>query len=186
MRLDSNIRSWLGQYRFMKEMKRMKRKPEVVNFDEALKIGLLYDATDERDSDTVKNYVKSVRANYKKDIIAMGYIDRKAPQKSQYAQFGLDFFTRKDLNFQMIPVNPIVKNFINEKFDILINLNSGKCFPLQYISAMSKARFRVGRYSNGNAVFFDMMIKLKGEPAIRTVIEEIEHFLRLINRHESK
>jgi hypothetical protein len=186
MRLDKNIRSWFGQYRFMKEMKRVKRKPEVVSFDEAVKIGLLYDATDERDSEVVKNYVKNVRANYKKDIIAMGYIDRKTPLKSQYAQFGLDFFTRKDLNFQMIPVNPIVNNFINEKFDILINLNSGNCFPLQYISAMSQARFRVGRYSNGNTVFFDLMIKLKGEPAIRTVIEEIEHFLRLIKKHESQ
>jgi hypothetical protein len=86
----------------------------------------------------------------------------------------------------MIPVNPVVKNFINEKFDILINLNSGKCFPLKYISALSKARFRVGRYNSQNAVCFDMMIKLHGEPTLKTVVEEIENFLRLINRHESK
>ena len=182
MLINKNIRVWLGQHRFMKEMKRINRKPEIVSFDEATKIGILYDATDEHDSDSVKNYVKNVRANYKKDILAMGYVDKKALHKSQYAQIGLDFFTRKDLNFQMIPVNPVVNNFINENFDILINLNSGKCFPLRYISAMSKARFRVGRYSSSNTVYFDMMVKLKGEPPLNTVIEEIEHFLRLIKK----
>ena len=185
MIINKNIRSWLGQHRFIKDARTVFRKPEVVNFDEATKIGLLYDATDVRDSETVKNYIKNVRAKYKKDILAMGFVDKKSLDKSQYAQFGLDFFTLKDLNFQMIPVNPVVSNFINEEFDILINLNSEKCFPLRYISAMSKARFRVARYSNENnnsRVYFDMMVKLSGEPALKTVIEEIEHFLRLIKR----
>ena len=182
MLVSRNIRVWLGHQRFINEMKKINRNPEIVSFDEASKIGILYDATDERDSDSVKNYIKNIRANFKKDILAMGFVDRKETHKSQYAQFGLDFFTKKDLNFQMIPINPIVNNFINEKFDILINLNSGKCFPLRYISAMSKARFRVGRYSSSNTIYFDMMIKLNGEPPIRTVIEEIEHFLRLIKK----
>ena len=182
MLINKNLRVWLGHNRFMKEMKKIVREPEIVSFEEAGRIGILYDATDERDSDSVKKYIKEIRANYKKDILAMGYVDKKETHKSQYAQFGLDFFTRKDLNFQMIPVNPIVINFINNDFDILINLNSGKCFPLRYISAMSKARFRVGRYSNNNTIYFDMMVKLHGEPPIRTVIEEIEHFLRLLKK----
>ena len=182
MLLNKNIRIWLGHQRFLNEMKRIERKPEIVSFDEAVKIGILYEATDERNSDSVKSYVKIIRSVYKKDVLAMGYVDKKETHKSQYAQFGLDFFTRKDLNFRMIPVNPIVNNFIDEKFDILINLNSGKCFPLRYISAMSKARFRVGRYSSSNTVYFDLMIKLKGDPPIRTVIEETEHFLRLIRK----
>ena len=184
MRIDKNIRAWFGQQRFLKEMKKVKRIPEVVSFEDANKIGLLYDATDEKDSEVIKNYIKSIRSNFKKDILAMGYVDRKKLHKTQYSQFGLDFFTRKDLNFQMIPVNPVVNNFIEEEFDILINLNSGKCFPLRYICAMSKARFRVGRYSNSNSLDFDMMVKLIGEPALRTVLEEIEHFLRLIKKHE--
>ena len=182
MLLNKNIRVWLGHNRFLKEMKRTIRKPEIVNFEEASKIGILYDATDERDSDSIKNYIKNVRSVYKKDILAMGYVDKKLTHKSQYAQFGLDFFTRKDLNYRMIPVNPVVKNFINEKFDILINLNSGKCFPLRYISAMSKAKFRVGRYSSTNTIYFDLMVNLEGDPPIRTVMNEIEHFLRLIKK----
>lgn len=182
MRLSKNIRARLGQMHFRKELKKLKLKHEIVGFDEALKIGMLYDATDERDYEMVKAYVKTVRSNYKKDILAMGFVDKKELPQSQFAQYGLDFFTRKDLNFKMIPVNPIVDNFIKEKFDILVNLNSGKCFPLRYISAMSNARFRVGRYSKSNTDCYDMMVKLTGEPPIKTVIEEIEHFLKLLKK----
>ncbi|MBL0032476.1 MAG: hypothetical protein IPP27_09975 [Bacteroidetes bacterium] len=84
----------------------------------------------------------------------------------------------------MIPVNPIVQNFIKEKFDILINLNSGKCFPLQYIAAMSHARFRVGRYLRNATDSYDMMVQIKGEPAMKVVIDEIEHFLKQLKKAE--
>jgi hypothetical protein len=182
MKLSKNIRTRLGQYRFMKDIRKSGQKREVVSFDEADKIGILYDATNEKDYETVKAYLKTVRANFKKDIHALGFVDKKNLPATQYAQFGLDFFSRKDLNFSMIPVNPIVDNFIKEKFDILINLNSGKCFPLRYISAMSHSRFRVGRYSRNHMICYDMMVQLKGEPPLKTVIEEIEHFLRLLKK----
>ncbi len=182
MLLNKNIRVWLGNQRFLRDVKKVERKPGIISFDDAMRIGILYDATDERDSDTVKNYIKTVRANFKKDIMALGYVDRNAVGKNQYAQVGLDFFTKKDLNFSMRPTNPIVSNFINEEFDILINLDYGKSYPLRYISGLSKARFKVGRYNNSNSVYFDMMVKLTGDPPIKTVIEEIEHFLRLIKR----
>ena len=182
MQISKGIRTRLGQYRFVKEMKKIHRKPEIVNFNEAAKIGLLYDATDVRDSETIKNYVKTLRSNSKKDVLAMGFIDRKKPEASQFAQFGLDYFSRKDLSFQMIPSDPIVHNFINEKFDILINLNIGKSFPLRYIAACSKAKFKVGCFSQSNTESLDMMVKLDAGTPLKTIIEEIEHFLKIIHK----
>lgn len=178
------IRSHLGQMHFSKELKKVRLKREIIGFDEANKIGILYDATEEKDYEVVKSYVKSIRGTYKKDILAMGFVDKKNLPAAQFAQYGLDFFTRKDLNFKMIPVNPIVQNFINEKFDILINLNSGKSFPLRYISAMSNARFRVGRYLKSATDSYDMMVQITGEPGIKSVIEEIEHFLKKLSKQE--
>jgi len=115
-----------------------------------------------------------------KEILALGYVDRKALPSNQFAQYGLDFFTRKNLNWQMIPDFPIVTNFINEQFDILINLTNNKCFPLRYIAAVSHARFRVGRFDKKNIICYDMMIQVKGEPGIKSFIEEVEIYLRQI------
>ncbi|TAH41527.1 MAG: hypothetical protein EYC69_07780 [Bacteroidetes bacterium] len=180
MSLSRNIRSRLGQLRFLKEVQKHTYKAEVIGFDTASSIGILYDATNERDYEAVKAYVKTVRGQYKKDILAMGFVDKKKLPPAQFAQYGLDFFTRSDLDFRLIPNNPIVKNFIEQKFDILINLNNGSCFPLRYIAALSKSRFRVGRYDSKSTSCYDMMLNLKGEPAIKEVIEETEHFLRKI------
>jgi hypothetical protein len=181
MSISKKIRVKLGNFRFLNEVKNLKRRPEVVGFTEAKKIGLLYDATDQYNFEVVKAYVKNVR-NQQKDILALGYVDKKQLPQNQFAQFGIDFFTRKQLNWQMIPTTTIVRNFINEKFDILINLNNGKCFPLQYIAAVSQARFRVGRFDKKNVQCYDMMIDTKGEPGIKDFIEEVENYLRQIKK----
>lgn len=179
MKISKKIRTTLGNYQFLQQVKKLKHKREVVGFDDAKKIGLLYDATDDYNYEVVKQYVKSIRSQ-QKDILALGYVDKKVLPANQFAQYGLDFFTRKNLNWQMIPDNPIVTNFINEKFDILINLNNNKCFPLRYIAAVSNARFRVGRFDKKNMICYDMMIHLKGEPGIKNMIEETENYLRQI------
>ena len=77
MKLRKAIRAKLGHMHFMKELKKVQFKRDVVGFNEAGKIGLLYDATDEKDYEVVKAYVKNVRGNLKKDILAMGYVDKK-------------------------------------------------------------------------------------------------------------
>lgn len=181
MMLSRKIRTQFGKYCFLKELKKFSREPEIVNFDQATSIGFLYDATLESDTEVIKNYTRNLRSNSKKDVLAMGYVDKKKPHKSQYAQFGLDFFTRKDLNFIMIPVDPSVQNFIEKKFDILVNVNSSNSFPLQYISALSNAKFKVARFQNKKEDAFDMMIKIDNEAPLKTVLEEIEKYLRLIH-----
>src|SRR5689334_19187447 len=117
-----------------------------------------------------------------KDILALGYVDKKQLPQNQFAQFGIDFFTRKQLNWQMIPNTTIVRNFINENFDILINLTSHKCFPLRYITAVSKAKFRVGRFDKKNVMCYDLMIQTSDDTGIRDFIEEVENYLRQIKK----
>ena len=181
MKLYGKVRSALGRYSFKKELKKINNVHETVGFDEAKKIGILYDATEESDYEVVKEYVKRIRAEYKKDILAMGFVEKKKLPHSQFAQYGFDFFCLKDLDFRMIPNDPIVTNFINERFDILIHLQIQPCFPLQYIASLSQARFRVGRYKKNHVASYDMMINMKGNPGIKQVIEETEHFLRKLN-----
>lgn len=185
MKLTKKIRAKLGQLKFQNDLQKIKMKHEVVSFDEAVKIGLLYDATDERDYEVVKAYVKQIRSTYKKEILALGYVDKKVLPPGQFAQYGLDFFTKKDLDFRLIPKDPIVQNFINEKFDILVNFNSGKCFPLHYISAMSHARFRIGRFDRRYMNCYDMMVQITDDPPIKNVIEEIQVFLRQLRSQNS-
>ncbi|MCC7232962.1 MAG: hypothetical protein IT242_08475 [Bacteroidia bacterium] len=164
----------------MKAASRQLHRRKIIGFDEAVRIGYLYDATDERDYETVKSYIRNLRSQFKKDVSALGFVDKKSLPPSQFAQFGIDFFTRKDLDYRLIPSHPVVQNFIREPFDVLVNLAQGDCFPLRYISVVSHATFRVGRYDHRNLQSYDMMIHIEGNPDIKTVLEQSEIFLKQI------
>ena len=66
-------------------------------------------------------------------------------------------------------------------FDILINLNIEKCFPLKYISAKTKAKFKIGRYDKKNAAYCDMMISTEENISLGKFIEQLLHYLNLLN-----
>ena len=175
----------IGNTVFQQRLRLQQKQTQVVSFNDAKKIGLLYDATEDSDYETVKQYVKALRTDHK-EVSALGYVDKKELSRNQFAQLGLDFFTRKDLRWTMIPDSLEVKNFIREPFDILINLNEGNCFPLNYITAMSKARFRIGRYNKNHIHNFDMMIEAGNSTSLSNFIKEADKYLRIItNKNEN-
>src|SRR4030095_7093583 len=112
----SAFRNILANLRFKRELVENKVGHQTVSFDAAKKIGLLYDATEQKDFEIVKEYVKSVRSR-QKEVLALGYVDKKELPQNQFAQLGLDFFTKKDLNWQRFPQSLEVSNFIKQPFD---------------------------------------------------------------------
>ena len=173
------IRKALAGYRLRRELNENKNGHQTVNFDAAKKIGLLYDATDMKNFEVVKDYVKEVRSK-QKEVLALGFVDKKVLPQNQFAQLGLDFFTRKNLNWQLFPDSLEVKNFIREPFDIVVNLSDNTIFPLRYIAAVSKAKFRVGRFDTSSLPCYDMMIEAAPETDLKQFIRQAEDYLRKI------
>ncbi len=173
------FRNAIADYRFRREVTENKNGHETVNFDAAKNIGLLYDATEPGNFEIVKEYVKDIRSR-QKEVLALGYVNKKVLPMNQFAQLGLDFFTRKNLNWQLFPVSKEVSNFIKEPFDIVLNLSDNNIFPLRYIAAVSKARFRVGRFDISSVPCYDMMIEAKPETELKQFIKQAEDFLRKI------
>jgi hypothetical protein len=180
MNLNKRIRIAIGRYLFKNKLKGIKRKSAVISLADARKIGILYNATNMKHYELVKQYVKDLRTRFQKDVLALGFVDKKELPPMQFAKLGLDFFTKTSLNWHMIPHHPIVNNFINSDFDILISLNTEKCFPLQYVAAFSKARFRIGIFDGTNTSSFDMMIDTGDDKSLKNLISHINHYLHKI------
>jgi hypothetical protein len=157
-------------------MRGHQREQRSVPFSEAKTIGILYDATSERDYELVKKFVKEIREQ-KKDVIALGYYNAKELPDTRFVKLGLDFFTKKSLNWHMKPHHTAISNFINVKFDILINLNIEKNFPLKYIFAKAKAKFKIAKYDKKNSVYCDMMIHTEESVSLGKFIELVVHYL---------
>ncbi len=183
MGVNKGVRHKIANYLFLRELKNQKRNFHSVTFDEAKKIGILYEATSDHHYELVKQFVKDIRSQ-QKEVLALGYVDRKELPAMRFAKLGLDFFTRKSVNWKLKPQDIHVQNFIDGDFDILINLNTEKCFPLKYISAMTKARFKIGKYDPRNLPFCDMMIQSGEHTGLKEFIEQVNHYLKLL-KHDS-
>jgi hypothetical protein len=179
MSFKKRVRLAVADYVFRKKIKALERPHQSVSLAQADKIGIIYDATDEKDYEVVTQYLRFLR-NKQKEVKTLGYVDSKKLPQNQFAKLGIDFFTNRHLNWALIPTHPLVANFINEKFDILINLSINKCFPLQYISAVSKAKFRIGRYESRHVHYYDLMINIQADFTLKEFIEQIDHYLNLV------
>ena len=152
-----------------------KRKKMLFDFASAKYIGVLCSSLDEVNTAHLRNFLYYLsQKGIKYSVI--GYFDGKdIPENFLYWK-EMDFITRKDLNFFFIPVSPTVDKFINEPFDMLINCNVTRFFPVEYISQLSVARCKVGTMSEDESCY-DLMIDIKKNQTIEYFLKNLEIYL---------
>ena len=74
-----------------------------------------------------------------------------------------DFFTPKETGFLGLPKSETVESFLNEDYDILIDLSITEQIAVQYIVALSKAPMKVG-WSSSQHNYYDLMIDISKQP----------------------
>jgi uncharacterized protein DUF6913 len=173
---NKGMRHKLASYLFYKEHARKVSSGSVVSLDDAGNVGILYDATDDNNYELVKTMVKDIRALHK-DVLALGYYNATMLPQSRFIKLGLDYFTKKSLNWKMIPKSKIVSNFIANDFDILICLNNNKNVPLKYVASLSNAKFKIGRYDKNNTNIYDFMISVDENFDFKSLIKQTMYYL---------
>jgi hypothetical protein len=181
--MNPKFRQQIGNYLFQKELKRTGRTAEIIPFTKVKTIGILYNATSDQDYEIIKNYVRDLRSKAK-EVLALGYVDSKKLPENRMMKLGLDFFTRKALNWKMKPGSTIVNNFISKDFDILICLNPENDLPLKYLSVFTKAKFKIGRYDRQNTRILDFMLSVEETTGLPGLIEQVNHYLNIIKNDQ--
>lgn len=176
--MKKTFRHKIGRYLFLREFKNNRHNKGLVPFQLAKSIGILYDSTNEKHFEIVRKYVKTMREQDHKEVLALGYYDEKELPPMRFSKLGLDFFTRKDLNWYFKPVAPVVKNFIKHEFDILLDLHTGNSIPFRYIVASSNACFKIGKYEQRALPFYDFMLSVSDNLSFSQFIEQINHYLK--------
>ena len=181
MKMAKNgLRNKISGFLLNREIQRKRRtKGKSVTFNTAKSIGILYDATDDHDYELMKAYVRNLMS-YSKDVVALGYYNSMELPNTRFMKLGLDFFTKKSLDWRMRPSNPIVNNFINRPIDILILFNTNRCIPLMYIAHEVKAGFKIGRYDKNMTGVLDFMVKESNPIQLKELITNVNHYLMLI------
>lgn len=171
-----NLQIKLHHRQFSKALQGIKHKRVSVDFKHAQTIGLLFDATELVDRELVLKFAEDLEKSGKK-VHLLGFFKQKSgTENSSFASFNL-----KSLDFKWLPTkSKDVQDFMQRELDILINLSLVETEPLEYISAFSKAKFRVGP-STQRTECYEMMIDLENKTNIKSFIKQVVLFLETMN-----
>ncbi|MBI2968006.1 MAG: hypothetical protein HYY40_09355 [Bacteroidetes bacterium] len=175
-----DIKLLFGNLVYRNRLAKSKRTRKVYNFDQAHSIGIIYDATDKDNYEKVKAFVQYLK-DQKKQVRSLGYFSTRYPGYIFHPKLEFSSFSVKNVNFFLIPGGIEVRNFMNEEFNILIDLNMNNSFPLQYICGLSKANFKVGITGNGHDIY-DMMIHIEKKKTLENLLDQVKKYLNMINK----
>jgi hypothetical protein len=178
------IRFRIGNYYFRKDILSLKRKKVTTNLGKAKYIGILYTVGDEKQYQTICEFVKTLQ-DERKEIKAIGFVNNKNIPHYCYPKLAYDYFTSKNLNWYLKPSTHFINDFIKKDFDMLIDLSIDSCFPIQYIGGLSKAKFKVGRYGINPLNFYDLMLEVDEKIKLGDYIKYITHYLTILNSNKN-
>ena len=181
MSVIQDIKNFAGNYALSQEVKSLRRNKMFLNLEEAKTIGIVFDATENENFELVKKYITYLK-DLKKRVKAIGFFNMKGTPPMAYSKLEYDFFSLKDLSWNNIPNNIYVKNFIEDHFDILLDLNMKDSFPLKYISSLSRAKFKVGKSSKWNSSIFDLMLDIDASKNLKYFLKNLDTYLFIINK----
>ena len=180
MGLIDNIKKKYALRQIKNDAKNNSRKKVAVNIDEAKTIGIAFEFTTNEDFELLKKYVLYLR-ELKKKVKAIGYYSTKEEPNISYSKVDYDFFGKKSHNWYGKPTDHIVTNFIEEEYDIFLDLNVHDESVLTYIAAMSKAKFKLGRFEEGDYIH-DMLFESPKEKGLKFFLRQVDTYLAMINK----
>jgi hypothetical protein len=176
-----NIRNKAGDYLLLKQYPAYSRKRTIMNIDSAGSIGIIYCGDNPDDVELIKNYVQTLR-NMGKQVKSLGFIHVKQLPLGLNGSMMHQYFALKELSWYFKPSSQFINNFVNDEFDILMDFGIPSQLPILFISSMSKAKCKVGRYLEKYVDFYDVMIEADETKNLDYVVKTTHNYMMLLNK----
>ncbi len=176
------IKRKIGLFNLNRRLKKVNRKVRTHNFKTAQTAGILFNSPDENSFEAIKNFMSFLAQNELK-VIALGYIPSKRIPENYLMRKGFNFYSKSDLNWYYKPKNEMINQFIDQEFDILFDLSVKDYFTVHYVGSLSKASFKIGRQTENG--YHDFLIDINKNNTVDYLIEQIKHYLGLLNNVNS-
>ncbi len=170
MKIVEDFKHFIGKRAINKKVARTKRVVKVCNLNNAKTIGIIFNANHIISYEIIKDFTKHL-SEKGIDYNALGYVNDKELIDHYLYRKGFDFITKAQLNWYYKPSGSVVDDFVKKPFDILISLSLEKSFPIDYIVAASKAKFKVGKLIE-NVSYTDLMIDMEKENQVMHNLHE--------------
>ena len=186
MELFRKLRVRAGRSMLSGKMAKTTRKPYYINFYNIKSIGIVWDASRSEDFTKLSKFYQKM-SELNKEVKIFGFYPGQTLPDQYVAIRFLTCLKKREVDFFYRPVTSETHSFIKTKFDVLIDINFEKQFPLVYITSLSEAGLKVGLADlNPESSPFDLMISLKSPVNIDSYLEQVLYYLEMINSESVK
>ncbi|MCH7658583.1 MAG: hypothetical protein IIB05_09740 [Bacteroidetes bacterium] len=184
MKIFLKLQLAFGDFVLKRKLKHFRRIIKVHNFKTAKRIGIIFNATKQEDYRQVSGFIKDIlEIGIGMEVKVLGFVNNKDVPNEYLLKKNFSYFLKRSLNWYRKPVNSEVERFLTEKFDILIDFSLNNDYLFNYIMALSPSRFKVGKFREPNN-YYDFMISINKDKDLKYFIEQVRHYLEMINRPE--
>ena len=144
------IKEIIAHRKLTKIISNIERSPVFPNINKVKSIGVIWQPTQKEAFQYLKSYFN------REQVIFRGFCVFEAITNPHQ---DANTLTVKDLDFWGLPKKEKVDEFINIRFEVLFNIALEDNLVLDYITALSQARFKIGSSTNANN-YFDLNINI--------------------------
>jgi len=174
----NSLRLKISRFFLERNLKKNNRKIETCPLDRAKTVGVSFVVNNPDDLEKIRKYLKILTDKGIKTY-ALGYIPVKKPNDFYLSQNAFNFFSDKELDWLYRPKSEDAVAFINQKFDILIDIGTTGYYPMYYLNSLSQAKFKVGLFDDSS--LFDLMINIDKKAGFDYYFDQVLHYLSKIN-----
>ena len=177
MQLIQNLRQKVHNHFLAKALKSHRAQRQSVDFDRAKTVGILFNATNLNDREKVLKHARLLEQKGKQ-VKLLGFVNTKKGIEN----LPFSNFSRKEMDWATRPTSAEVLDFMQRDFDVLINISLQEVMPLEYITTLSKAKFRVGPYTEQTACY-ELMLDVSRSNDIDAFMHQAMFFLDKMNKN---
>lgn len=166
------IRNAIARKNLRRAVAAQSRRRRAHTLESARVIGILFDATPERNRREVLEFAKNLEKQGKK-VSLLGFINDK---KQAAGEQPFSFFTPKELRWNGQINSEKALAFGAQKFDLLLSLNPDGLLPLHLLAAQSPAAMKVG-FVTATSNDYDMLLEIPADKGLRFFVEQLELYL---------
>ena len=187
MEFIGRLRLKAGRMMLRKRLSSVRRLQHGFDFEKVKKIGILWDASFETDFQHLAALNRQLN-EMDKSVEVLTWVPGKSVPDRLTGLSYMKFLKKGDLNWAFIPVSVDARDFMNEKFDLLIDINPSSLFQFTYITAVSTAPMKVGPDITGEPekTPYDLMLKTPKPFSISLFLEQTMHYLSMISSPEPR
>jgi len=164
---------WLEKYRrkrLLIRARQINRNVILCSSEQVKKVGIVWHENDREAFRFLRDYFKE-----------KGAIVRHICFSTDKSSSGNHIITKKQTNWLGFPVGGTFEAFISSDFDLLFNITTQPCFPLEAVTALSAASFKIGWDFNQSG-FYDLAVDVSARPDSLYLAQQQIFYLQTINQ----